>query len=378
MSSLPDASRRAFRRPRHWVAVASAALLATLLLATSAGAEDSALAKFLLEGGRKDLEKKQYDDALTKLEKAAVEDPKLLEARYWIAVANERKGDVPKAVAAYRAFRDACAAATPPPDKELAKLLKATEARLTVLAAAEVELQKLNEAFVAKALAFAKGNYVRDPVLATRALQDVLLLAPGHAEATALLEKLTGLGTTKKSNPDGGPYKDVAQWDDFLRTKFLGTNAGWEYTEDLLKIDKKGGSFVWPRREYTAPKAYVVELEAQIVEAYPSKSCFGIGFGKKGEDSWYALHLGKTEVVLWRVDGPSHKDLLTITREPLEIGTWNRLALVVDGLKLEGFLNDKKVLSFEVTDRDNLGGPIGIWYQDSRFEIRRFRAGARG
>ena len=379
MSSLQDAIRIPRARPR-WMGMASVGLLAVLLLATSAGAGDSDLAKFLLDAGRKDLEKKQYDDALTKLEKAAVEDPKLLEVRYWIAVAHDRKGDAPKAVAAYRAFRDACAAATPTPDKECAKLLKTTEARLAVLAAAETELQKMHDAFAAKALALAKVHFARDPTIATKALQHVLTVVPDHAEARGLLAKLTGAAPapTKADIKDGGPYKDVAKWTDLLATQAL-TASGMSYENGVLFMDEKvKGNLYTPKTPFDSGKSFVYEIEYRLVTPHTDRWYIGLVFGETVLGTHLVTFAGATDLLFLNEVERVRTELADKPIPPVRPDEWHRLAVVVSGNRAEVFFDDKQVVVQEIPGREHLAGSIGLFHQRSRIEVRRWRIGARG
>src|SRR5688572_30812478 len=97
---------------RRWIlrlALGTAGVVGSLALARweplpAALAGDVSLAKFLLKGGKDDLAKKLYDQALTKFERAEREDPTLLEAVYHQALTFDRKGDPGPAIQTYRRY----------------------------------------------------------------------------------------------------------------------------------------------------------------------------------------------------------------------------------------------------------------------------------
>jgi tetratricopeptide (TPR) repeat protein len=342
-------------------------------------AGDANLAKFLLDAGKKALEKKQYDDALVKLQRAVAEDATLAEAHYWIGVVQEKKNDVKAAVAAYRAFRDACgqldgagtlsAAAT--------TLLKKAAARLSTLAAAETELAKLNADFADRAIAYGKTNFLRDPQLAERAAQAILVVQPDHDEARKLLERLGG--TAPPAKPQDALYRGVKEWRDFIKTSFLGRNADWTYEDALLTIDRKGGHFTWPHVAFTSPKSFVFEIEARIMEEYPTKWCLGLAFDEGvRHQNCTAVHYSKSEVILWTLeDGNRASDLAKVTIEPLEPETWHRLLVSISGNRVQAYFDGKQVIEHELSEREDLVGGVGLFHQDCRSEIRVLRLGTR-
>src|SRR5689334_17443934 len=94
-----------FSRLRTLYGRAFLPFLAVLCLLRQAQAGDKEMARFLLDSGKKAVEKKQWDDAITKLQRARVEDASLIETGYWIAFAYDKKGTANEALKAYRAFR---------------------------------------------------------------------------------------------------------------------------------------------------------------------------------------------------------------------------------------------------------------------------------
>lgn len=367
-------------RAARWGAAALIGLSALLAgLAPPLQAGDHDLAEFLLEGGKKAIQKRQYDDGIARLEKALAEDEGVIEAHYWIGYAEEKRGDPAAAVAAYRRFREACKGCESKLERGLSNLLRKAESRLRVLAAAEIELAKLNESFIRDVLALAKTSFVRDPALARRAVHLVLALDPGHPEALKLTAKLGGESTAAAGGADeeADPAKEVATWDDFLARSLFGTNDGWSYANGRLRIHDEGqGSFVTPKRAYASPKDFVYEIEGKIEESF-GNWCLGVCFAKH-ESSWFACHFSRAEVVLWRVmDAARSEDIVRHPIDPLELDTWHRLTVAAKGNRLDVYLDGKKQFSHVHDGLRNFGGDVGTFHQRNRCEIRVLRMGAR-
>jgi tetratricopeptide (TPR) repeat protein len=125
----------------RWVISCALALLA----ADTVVAGDAVVARTLLQNGKKAVTYRKYDEAVTLLRKALVEDPDLAEAAYWIGVALDRSKDDLGALAAYRDFLailDRKGAAATPEEK---KLRGTAQRRVDALAAGEKEFRKLED-----------------------------------------------------------------------------------------------------------------------------------------------------------------------------------------------------------------------------------------
>lgn len=371
--------------PAAFARALAAVLAACLSVAPPAVAGDASLARFLLDGGKKALEKKQYDDALVKLQKAAAEDPTLAEAHYWIGLAHDRKGDVRPAVEAYRAFRDASApkaAAGTLPRPEAALLAKAN-ARLGTLAAAETELARLHEAFAAKAIAFAKSNFLREPRLAERAARAILAVVPSHEEAQKLLEKLGGapVAAAPAGPPEAAPkdplHAGIEKWHDFIATRLL-DDSSFTYEDGIMTVEREGGAFHWPPSALQTGSRYVLEIEARFVTQLKPTWWVGVAFAERGKGC-FAVHFGDDELVLWELvsaTGPT-RDVATKSIDQVQLDAWHRLTVSVDGMSVRVHLDGVLVVESEIEaeDRKDLAGGIGIFHQGSRCEIRKFRMG---
>jgi hypothetical protein len=383
-----------------------------VVLAPGARAGDAELAKFLLKGGKDDLAKKQYEQAATKLERAEKEDPELLEAVYWLAVVAERKGDVPGSLTQYRRF---CAAvlAKKGATKEEAALQKKAQERLSALAAGETERRKLDDGFVEALMGFARANFVRDPAITGEALRMVLELRPEHEEARRLVEKIgvTGVRPTpepskpEEKKPEGdepeeeeAPNKPaspaepmtpssklVKKWTEYTDGVVMGKNTGWTYANGMLTIEKPGGSMTRAPRALTAGAKYVVEMEARIVERIAGEKKPTLGFmfayarpaGATHDDASFYFHLfDEGSAILHRNQDGGRDDVYRVDLKPPGFGKWHRLAVVVQGTKMEMWVDGKKVTDYSAQGRDDLVGEVGIFHQACKAEIRRLRCGA--
>jgi hypothetical protein len=249
-----------------------------------------------------------------------------------------------------------------------------------VLAAAEVELRKLHDAFVAKALALAKQQFAKDPLIATKALQQVLTVAPDHAEAKALLEKLSGAAPapTKADIKDGGPYKDVTKWTDLLALQILRA-SGMTYENGVLFMDEKvKGHLLSPKTPFDSGKAFVYEIEYRLVTAHTDRWYIGLVFGETVLGTHLVTFAGMTDLLFFNEVERVKNELADKPIPPVRPDEWHRLTVVVSGNRAEVFFDDKQVVVQEIAGREHLAGNIGLFHQRSRIEIRRWRIGARG
>lgn len=369
--------RRARRAPRGTgLIVALVVACAGLGRTTQAG--DTELARFLVEGARDDLAKKRYDDALKKLAKARAEDTTLLEAAYWTGMVHDARKDPRAALAAYRAFKvgydeKKASGAT---SKEEDALLPRVTARLDVLAASETELGRLRDAYVAQLYAFAEENFVRDPAVTTRALRLLLEVRPSHAPARKLLEKL-GVAEAAEVAADTDPL-GVRAWEDLIAGRVFSEADGFEYGDGSMFFGRATGQAVTPRGMERSTARYVLDAELRFTEATGDR-VFGLVFGNVG-DRMYMLMVcpQKLDLVLVQQGGRSSGTFATKRlKTSIERDTWVRCTLVVDGPKIEVSLDGKPELESEAKEHPDLDGIVGVYAQQCRVELRRFRLGRR-
>jgi len=353
---------------------------AVFLAGSPALAGDPSVARTLLESGKKALAARKIDEAVAHFRKALAEDANLVEAAYWIGVARDREKDDPGALAAYRDFL-ALLEKRGNPSADEQKLKALAEKRVDALAAGEKEFQKLEDKYVEDLLAFARGKFLRDPAVAALALDRVLAVRPNHPAALSLYEKIGGKpgakpGEKAGEGDDGNPAaRGVKAWRDLLRNREISSDS-ITFTGDLMVFDAKGGKKVTSKKPIDEGGNLVYETEFRVVEAYDSGWLAGLTFSEKAESDFLAFFAQSGQVVLLQqVSDRDRKELAQVAVTTLEVGSWHRLAVVLRGDAVEGWLDGKKLVDQRLRDRPDLSGELGIFQQACRTERRVFRAG---
>jgi tetratricopeptide (TPR) repeat protein len=359
-----------------------AVVLGALLLLRPVAA-DPEVARLIFKSGKDALAKKQWDEAVTKFERALAEDATLTESVYWAALALDKKGALVEAQARYRAFRKAARAKAGGPSKEEAPLLKKADGRLQDLAPAEEELLRLQEAFVAQVLAFARSNALGDRALANRAIAAAKAADPESADASALQGELARAAgpaaapSAKDDRPVPPAFKKVPAWTDHLAAKGFGSPEGWNYEGDHLQIDVMAGTTYWLDTPQRQGPRYAYEIEARALEAKQELWAVGVSFGDNEGTAFVAFLTGVGTVVLIQTqEEKGHRQIAAADVDEPGLNTWHHLGVLVDKNRIEVWLDAKKVLTHTAPESANLGVNLGIFHQRSRVEIRRLRHGA--
>jgi hypothetical protein len=342
------------------------------------------VASYLLEEARKAISHHEWDDAIAKLQRAAKEDPQLIEVSYLLGTVYEKTDDPAKALAAYRAFRDACNApdAADGLDARMKSLLHKAERRIGVLGAGEKELDKIKDALADDLLAFAKKHATDDADIAMAALQHLLALVPGQEEARTLLEKLGGTAAGNSESADGPPFQRVRAWRDCLEHHPAPDHPSMTYANGRVECDVQLARAYWLEGT-SATAAYILDTEFRAKKEYAPNWGIGLVFAKtdappgvqQPSDGLRAL-VGKSDVVLVPQANPAPtKPLGEGTIDPVEPGKWVHLTLVVDGPKVDLFIGGKRLFAASVGGRTSLGGMFGLFTQCCVSEFRRVRLG---
>jgi hypothetical protein len=361
----------------------TAVVLLALLASGGGVAGDAALARFLLDGGKADLRKGDLADAATKLEKARVEDPDLLEAAWVLGQVREKQGASAEALRAYREFLEAldrkeqAGTAT----KEETGLRKRVAARADALGAGEKELRAVREAFVRNLLAFARAEAEKDATIAARALRLLLQEDPRHAAATDLLARLGQRGAeptetaTSPAAPPPTSYPGISRWTDLIAEKTFGLDDDWTYAEDgTLKVAKRGGTLTRPTTSLDTGERFVLEMEVRVLEELERGWAVGFAFDDDGNDFLNTILL-KSEVVLVQQRNGERSDVGRGDLRPIEREAWHRLAVVVADGKVAVWFDGKKVLDAEPSVDGALGGNIALFHQRCAAQFRVLRLG---
>jgi hypothetical protein len=340
---------------------------------------DEEIARLLLQGAKEDVTSRRWDDALTKLEKARVEDPALTEALYWAGVALEGKKDPPAALARYRAFREEGAAKTEADagTAEVRALAGKAQARIDALAPGEVEHRRLTEAFAARLLAFARGQVERDPVLARTAVDRALESQPDNAEAKEFARRLAAAAAGEPipapAAPPVDPFKSVKKWDDLVTGQPLMHHEGWKYGKGVIQIDLRGGVTSFGPPDKFSGSRYVYEAEIRLLHAYETTWTSGLAFGKRGDER-HVFFLGRSGPGYLVTKGEGGALVVKeLVDAPIQDEVWYRIGIVVDNDVMEGWFEGKKVLERRPTDRPDWGGDIGISCARAKVEFRGVR-----
>jgi hypothetical protein len=219
---------------------------------------DPAVAQILIDQAKKAISSGDLDTAVQRLTRASEEEPAAIEATYLLGTVHERRKDPGKALAAYRAFRDAAAEQrrTDTLDKRLAPLVKKAEERIAVLGKGEAELDALQVAFARKVLEAARRAQRDDPDLARHPATSLLAVVPGHAEARNFLDELRGSTSTTAIPRRSG----IERWTDLLATKAIEPAARVTYADGMMSLEQTGGSVFWTSTGLRAGPA-VLEIE---------------------------------------------------------------------------------------------------------------------
>jgi hypothetical protein len=350
---------------------------------SDAAAGDAKVADSLFKSGKQALGKGDAAGAVSFFKKAQVENPDLIEACWWRASAQEKAGDKSTALASYREYLQLFdgKAAGAPTSKEEQRLKGLADKSVDALAAGEKEFKKLEDGYVTALLAFAKESFVRDPGLALKAVQAVLVVRPDHEEAQKLREKLGGApaagAETKASDkgpgPATGPFASVKEWKDFFAMKSFRSNA-ITYSGEHMVVDAKAGIGVNPGDFVDLGKSYAFEMEFRLAEAYDRNWICGLSFGWKDGDFMCGF-VSPARVVLAKWQGGQAHDLGKLETSSIDAAAWHRLGIVVQRSAVEVWLDGKKAVSWSEPMGQDFPGELAISQQSCKTEWRLLRAG---
>jgi len=352
---------------------------------TDAVAGDAKVADSLFKSGKQALSKSDFEGAISFFKKALEESPELIEACWWRASAQEKSGDKGAALASYREYLKLCeekfAGGGAGMSKEEQRLKGLAEKSVDALAAGEKEFRKLEDAYVAALLAFAKDNFVRDPGVSLKAVDALLAVRPDHEDARKLKEKLGGApaagadGKPPAKGPAGatGPFAEVKEWKDFFAMKSFKAKDV-TFSGDFMVVDAKGGIGVNPGDFVDLGKSFAYEMEFRVAEVYDRNWICGLGFGWKDGDFVSAL-ASPARVVLAKWQGGQAHDLAKLETSSLDAAAWHRLGVVVRKSAVEVWFDGKKALSWTEPMGQDFPGDLAISQQTCRTEWRLLRAG---
>jgi tetratricopeptide (TPR) repeat protein len=352
-------------------------------LVTDAVAGDPKIADTLFKSGKQALSKGDSAGAVSYFKKALEENPDLIEACWWCASAQEKGGDKGAALSSYRQYVTLFEGKGPAASKEEQRLKALADKSIAQLAAGELEFRKLEDAYVAALLTFAKDNFVRDPGVSRRAVEALLAVRSDHEEAKKLLEKLGGgpaepeeKGASKAApGPATGPFAKVKEWRDLLKEQALHSEKVISYEEGVMVVDTKGGSKVTPNNPIEMGDSFAYEMEFHVLQTYERGWFTALVFADKGEETFLTAFAGASRVVLLQNLSGSQTEVAAFDMPSLDLEKWHRLGVLVKGPQAEVWFDGKKVLTWREPGGGELGGALGFIQQRCKTERRVYRAG---
>jgi tetratricopeptide (TPR) repeat protein len=355
--------------------------LGGLFLACVPALADAEAAKEFLRLGKSALKKKKFDEAVTRFEKALGEDPGLIEAQYWIAVAFDKNGDKNRAIQAFRDFlaRYGEKKAKGTASRGETRLEGLGRKRLNGLAIWEGKFEKIEKTFISDLIKFAREYSKKDTASAVKALKVLLKICPNHGDAQAFLRRLGGAGEEESDESEDGPeiaapFRKVHSWKDLLGLKIFKAKDKWTFEGKTLVGDLQDGMIFLPNTVIMSGSAFAVEIEARQLAEYHRGWLIGFIFGhRKGE--FLSAFYQKTQLVLRHELASGGTDLDKVAVPPVDPKAWHRLGAIVRGNAIEIWFDGKKVLSSTHPTRMDLNGEIGLFQQRCKAQYRVIRSG---
>jgi hypothetical protein len=359
----------------RWGVLCGVAALALGLRASPPSEADTEVAQALLQSAKNAHDKKQYDEALTLLAKAAQEAPDLRETQYWVGSCYDKKGDAPAAVRAWREFRDAIAASPPgpPASKGELELLRKAQVRLSVLAPGEAEEDKLRKAFAADLWALAKAKEQKDPASALLVLDTLLLAEPRHLEAVAAAARLRTPPPRKGEFPLPPPLATLTAWNDVIAAEGLGVGGAWTYANHVLTLDIDDNSIPGPPVPMRVGNRCALDMELRVLNTIVPTWSVGFALMDETQPRMVGIAVEAKEVSAFR--GPTAGPMLKITSSPIapiELNTWHRLSVQVAAPKIVVWVDGKKAAQL-ATDDLGPGTHLRLYMNRCKVEMRTLR-----
>lgn len=366
---------RHWRRRRRVAALTLWVALASSLGAVRGISDDRDIARILLQQGKAALEKGDASDAFAKLTKARAEDPKLLEVAYWMAAALEKLNDPRSAIGEYRAFIGAVGAlaSAGPPPKELGSLQKKAVVRLNALDACRREVEKANDGFAERVVAFARARPKAEVDVALRALGILEGVRPGFPAATELIAALSGSGANDEF-VDGLDDR----WD-FIASRHFGKSTGWTYEAGFLEVNAPTGLMNRASSGFMTGDSFSYELDATRHGPVTAGrvSVLGLMFAVTAAEAYGLMSVNAGLQVERVVSGRN----TTLTRVPIPEwtdGARRTIGIRVDGPNVKVYVDRKMVHEWKSPDRTSFAGELAFVVENVRGRVHGWRAARTG
>lgn len=348
-------------------------MAACVVLAAAATGGDRDVAEFLFKKAEKAYRAKDYESAASDYARARKEYTPHPPAAYGLALALEKLGREPEAIAAYRqCIAEVDAAAEP--SWKWKTLRRKSAAAVKRMRRRYAELDRLNRDLIERCLAFGKEHAKASPQWAAKAFETVLRLDPAHVGARRALDGLE----RKKPAPAPPPAKaapkdwgrslvrgdDLEGWDPGLR-------APWTCENGVISADVEGrsGKLNWlDDTEFEG--RYELRIRLRVARDGGAGRTYGFMLGN-GRD-WHALLVqDSNDVVLLRSEDDEDTHLKDAIPRDFNPHRWHVFRLKADRGTLTVYLDDKELFEHTADDRDAFDGKLALFAQNGRIVFER-------
>lgn len=244
-------------------------------------------------------------------------------------------------------------------------------ARVLALSPFEAEVRRLRAAFVAACASVAEQARDGDPGLERRALRAAV--AAGDPSA-AVRQRLAVLGDDV--GDPLAPRRDVrhvppwaTQWRDLVEDGSFGPAA---QAARLVPLDE-AAAYTRPTRAVDPGRRYVLEAEVRFRPTAPTWM-FGLVFGG-GSGGACSAFVDPEHVVMDEARGTSVAYLGQAQHTGAAPGVWHRLAVVVDGGRVDVWFDGQPYLRGLTPSEGDLSGDVALLRRDVAGDVRAMRVG---
>ncbi len=327
---------------------------------------DRETAEFFAERAAKALRAKDYEEAAKHYRRALSESADYLPAQFGLADALLGAKQRDEAIEQLRAGVAAAEALDDVP-RAWRSAVDDARKRLASLDVVGNELRKIEDDHVAALVAFARKWRKKDTEVTEKALRQVLVIRPGHAKATDLIESM-GLSAkgVARSLFDG---RTLAGWTD------MGF-PDWQAKDGAIVAEVHDSAYMG-RTDAVFEGDFDVRMEAKLIKEHTGPWLFGLCPAYDGKYSHYTLGLFRGRI-LWQDDFPveeKESDREIVDMSPSSLAkkfdkyAWNTFELRFRGGVVHALVNGEEV-GQEERPAHRAGGFLGLKAQNCNVAFR--------
>jgi len=322
---------------------------------------DKETALFFVKKGRDAATREDYTKAERWLQRALKEEKKYAPALLALAEVAQAQGNRDQAIS----HLEACVAGDGVSDPERKAMDKA-RSQLKQLDAARFDFQRMRDAYVKKLAALATRGAKSNPDLARECWRLVLLVDPGNAEA----KRYQGGGGNDEAD-EGIPLFNGRNLDEWT-----GSRPAWTVRDGHM-FGRVADAANVTRHKHEANGKFTLVCEMRVLEDIGDDPLFGIVLGMRGSYDHFGLWIWPKGWRLEHQTGEHERDELARRtfrshKAKYDRFAWNTYRIDVDGKRITGFVNSKKIWSTSGAVR-SLDGHVGCWVQEQSVEIRKLQ-----